>query len=47
MRSTGGLGRERAVEATQIRQILSGEGGTTPTGGIMSSLAAMIPGKKK
>jgi hypothetical protein len=48
MRSTGGLGRERAVEATQIRQILSGEGGTSPQGGIMSSLAALNPlGKKK
>lgn len=46
MRSTGGMGRERAIEATQIRQILGGES-TAPQGGIISSIAGMLPGKKK
>jgi len=47
MRSTGGTGRERAIEATQIRQILTGEHTTAPQGGIMSSIMGAIPGMGK
>jgi len=45
MRSTGGISRERAIEATQIRQILGGES-SAPQGGIMSAIANALPGKK-
>jgi hypothetical protein len=46
MRSTGGVSRERALQATQIRQLLGGES-QAPQGGIMSSLGGLIGGKKK
>jgi len=45
MRSTGGMQRERALQATQIRQLLTNEGDSAK-GGILSKLGGMFGGRK-
>lgn len=45
-RSTGGVNRERALQATQIRQFLTGDGESSARGGILSRIGGMFKGRQ-